>query len=282
MTLPDIRFKRGTTAKNDAYVGVDSTISIDKEAKNIRVHNGLAAGGAFKIIDETAVDSKISNAIAGMTTGGVGYKGTWNASTNTPTIPAAKSSNKGWYYKVATAGATSIDGIADWGVGDWIISNGATWDKVDNTDSVSTVNGKSGAVVLNKSDIGLSNVDNTADSAKAVLSASKLTSARTINGVEFDGSANITVYDPTKAAVGNTIPSANGTAAAGTSSNAARADHVHPLQTSVSGNAGTATKLATARTISISGDVTGSVVFDGSGNANITATLATIDCGELL
>lgn len=166
--MADIRFKRGTTAKNDAYVGVDSTISIDKEAKNIRVHNGLAAGGAFKIIDETAVDSKISNAIAGMTTGGVGYKGTWNASTNTPKIPAATSSNKGWYYKVATAGTTSIDGIDDWGIGDWIISNGATWDKVDNTDSVRTVNGKSGAVVLNKSDIGLSNVDNTADSAKAL------------------------------------------------------------------------------------------------------------------
>lgn len=40
---------------------------------------------------------------------------------------------------------------------------------------------------------------------------------------------------------------------------------------SISGNAGTATKLATPRTISLTGDVTGSVSFDGSGNAAIAA-----------
>ena len=38
-------------------------------------------------------------------------------------------------------------------------------------------------------------------------------------------------------------------------------------------NAPTATKLLTARTISLSGDVAGSVSFDGSGNADITATI---------
>lgn len=40
------------------------------------------------------------------------------------------------------------------------------------------------------------------------------------------------------------------------------------------GNADTATKLATARTIALTGDVTGSSSFDGSGNLNITATVA--------
>lgn len=44
--------------------------------------------------------------------------------------------------------------------------------------------------------------------------------------------------------------------------------------TSVTGNAGTATKLATARTISLSTDATGSVSFDGSANATIAVTLA--------
>lgn len=41
----------------------------------------------------------------------------------------------------------------------------------------------------------------------------------------------------------------------------------------LSGNASTATKLATARTISLTGDVTGSTSFDGSGNVSITATV---------
>lgn len=46
---------------------------------------------------------------------------------------------------------------------------------------------------------------------------------------------------------------------------------------SVSGNAGTATKLATARDIALSGDVTGSASFDGSANATISSTLATVN-----
>lgn len=70
-----------------------------------------------------------------------------------------------------------------------------------------------------------------------------------------------------------TAPKSAGTAAAGTSAKYAREDHVHPPQTTVSGNAGTATKLATARTISLSGDVTGSTTFDGSANKSIAATL---------
>ena len=68
-------------------------------------------------------------------------------------------------------------------------------------------------------------------------------------------------------------PLAAGTASAGSAATVARSDHRHPLQTTVSGNAGTATKLATARTISLTGDVTGSASFDGSANASIAAVV---------
>ncbi|MBK1686205.1 gp53-like domain-containing protein [Rubrivivax gelatinosus] len=64
--------------------------------------------------------------------------------------------------------------------------------------AVTSVAGRSGAVTLSKADVGLGAVNNTADSAKSVASAAKLTTARKINGVDFDGSANITVYDETK------------------------------------------------------------------------------------
>ena len=43
---------------------------------------------------------------------------------------------------------------------------------------------------------------------------------------------------------------------------------------SFTGNAATATKLATARSITLAGDVTGSTSFDGSSNVSITATVA--------
>lgn len=46
------------------------------------------------------------------------------------------------------------------------------------------------------------------------------------------------------------------------------------LDANLIGNAATATKLATARAISLTGDVTGSGSFDGSGNLSITATVA--------
>ena len=45
------------------------------------------------------------------------------------------------------------------------------------------------------------------------------------------------------------VPLVAGTAAVGTAANVARGDHVHPAQTTISGNAGSATKLQTARTI---------------------------------
>ena len=44
----------------------------------------------------------------------------------------------------------------------------------------------------------------------------------------------------------------------------------------VHGNSATATKLQTARTISLSGDVTGSASFDGSKNITITTELANV------
>jgi len=49
---------------------------------------------------------------------------------------------------------------------------------------------------LDKTAVGLGSVDNTADSSKAVLSATKLATARSINGVSFDGTADIVVSKP--------------------------------------------------------------------------------------
>ena len=85
--------------------------------------------------------------------GGVSYQGTWNASTNTPTLTSSVGT-KGFYYVVAVAGSTNLNGITDWIIGDWAIFNGSVWEKVDNTDAVTSVNGFTGAVVLTASDVG--------------------------------------------------------------------------------------------------------------------------------
>lgn len=86
------------------------------------------------------------------------YKGTWNANTNTPTLSVSGGGGvAGDYYVVSVAGATNIDGITDWKVGDWIIHNGTVWEKADHTDAVSSVAGKTGAVTLDHA-ADLSNV----------------------------------------------------------------------------------------------------------------------------
>jgi hypothetical protein len=66
---------------------------------------------------------------------------------------------------------------------------------------------------------------------------------------------------------------APGTASIGTSSKVAREDHVHPVQTTISGNSGTSSKWFTARTITLNGDVTGSVSIDGSSDVTLTTTV---------
>ena len=67
---------------------------------------------------------------------------------------------------------------------------------------------------------------------------------------------------------GTDAPKANGTASAGSANSVSRSDHVHPAQTTVSGNAGSATKLQTKRTID-------GVVFDGTGNIAHFGTCST-------
>jgi hypothetical protein len=78
--------------------------------------------------------SSITNAI-----GALNYKGTWNASTNTPTL-ASGVGTKGDYYVVSVAGNTALDGISNWGVGDWAVFNGSAWQRVEGGADLNGVN----------------------------------------------------------------------------------------------------------------------------------------------
>lgn len=78
--------------------------------------------------------SSITNAI-----GALNYKGTWDASTNTPTIVSSVGV-KGDYYVVSVAGSTNINGLSNWGIGDWIVFNGAVWQRVEGGADLNGVN----------------------------------------------------------------------------------------------------------------------------------------------
>ena len=109
-------------------------------------------GGTISATDSILIAfGKVQNQINGLI-GGSTYQGTWNASTNTPTLTSSVGT-KGYYYVVSVTGSTNLNGITDWKIGDWAIFNGTTWDKVDNTDAVVSVNGETGAVSLTTTNI---------------------------------------------------------------------------------------------------------------------------------
>lgn len=139
--------------------------------------------------------------------GGLSYQGGWNASTNTPTLTSSTGTN-GYYYVVTTAGSTNLDGITDWQIGDWAIFNGTIWQKIDQTNTVASVNGQTGAVVLDYTDVGAPSATGTGASgtwginisgnAATATSATSATSATTATNVA-GGTANKIVYNTASA-----------------------------------------------------------------------------------
>jgi uncharacterized protein YlzI (FlbEa/FlbD family) len=70
-------------------------------------------------------------------------------------------------------------------------------------------------LTLTKTKVGLGSVDNTADASKNVLSATILTTSRTINGVGFDGSQNINIEERAGTSVASAVTTTIGTRGSG-------------------------------------------------------------------
>jgi len=125
--------------------------------------------------------------------GGLSYQGTWNASTNTPTLASGVGTN-GYYYIVSTAGSTNLDGITDWQIGDWLMFNGTIWQKIDQSNLVTSVNGQTGAVSLTTTNINEgTNLYYLDSRARQSLSAGTGISYSTSTGVITNSSPDQTV-----------------------------------------------------------------------------------------
>ena len=180
-----------------------ATASVVTEARDAAlVHTATAKAWADKL-DGEVEPGKYSarywaEIIAGAATGGVVYMGTWSAAGGAfPSDPS-----RGHLYKVSVAG--EINGV-NYSVKDMIIFNGESWDKIDSTDEVTSVAGRVGAVLLTKADVGLENVDNTADLAKPVSAPQQAAlnqkqdtlvsgeSIKRLNGESLLGSGDVTI-----------------------------------------------------------------------------------------
>ena len=243
-------------------INVGEVVAQDLAEKIKVISNG--GGTSQSVIDTLASLQAQITAMAGF----VNYEGTWNASTNTPTLVSSVGT-KGDYYVVSTTGSTNLNGITTWTQGDWAIFNGSVWEKVDNTDLVTSVAGRTGAITLTTADVsGLGTI------------ATQAASNVSITGGSITGITDLAVADGGTGA--STAPNARinlglviGTDVLAPTGSAASLTSFPTFNQNTTGSAAT---LTTGRTIAITGDLGyTSPSFDGSGNVTAAGTLATVN-----
>lgn len=278
-----------TVASSGAYADLTGTPSVPTASATIPAANGTAAvgiGTTFARADhvhptdtsrEGVANKGQPNGYAGLdgsgkvptaqlpaaVVGALNYQGTWNANTNSPAL-ASGAGTKGFYYTVATAGAAALDGIGQWNVGDHAAFNGTVWEKLDGLASeVVSVAGRTGAVALAVGDV----------SGAAPLASPALTGTPTVPTAAAD--TNTTQAASTAFVLGQAAaatPLVNGTAAVGTSTRFARADHVHPTDT---------TRLGASAIPAASGQLLGGSGTAGAASAITVGTGLSLSGGTL-
>jgi len=130
-----------------------TTVTLTNSAVIGKVLTGLSVTSGAVVATDSILQAfgKVQGQINALA-GGLQFQGTWNANTNSPTITSGVGT-QGYFYIVNVAGNTTIDGNTGWQIGDWILFDGTVWQKVDNTDAVTSVNGQTGAVVLTTTNI---------------------------------------------------------------------------------------------------------------------------------
>ena len=123
--------------------GLSGTSYDGSSAVTVAIANsGVTSGtyGSAAVIPVITVNSQGQiTSVSTQATNAPAYQGTWNASTNTPTITSSVGT-PGYYYVVSVAGNTTINGVSGWNVGDWIIFENSVWQKIPGSTSESFTN----------------------------------------------------------------------------------------------------------------------------------------------
>ena len=278
VVAPDLaeKIKVITNGGGTSQVVLDTLASLQTQINNL-IPSQTGNAGKFLTTNGSAL-------AWAQVAGGLSYQGTWNASTNTPTLASGVGVN-GYYYITATAGSTNLDGITDWQIGDWLMFNGTVWQKIDQSNLVTSVNGQTGAVSLTTTDVPEGTNPYFTDArARAAISAG--------TGISYNSSTGVVTNaapDQTVALTAGTGISTSGTYPNFTVTNSAPDQTVvltgsgtttvtgtYPNFTiaSADSNVGTVTSVGgtgTVNGISLSGTVT------SSGNLTLGGSLSGVD-----
>ena len=131
-----------STIQNTAWTGLpiasNSVLGgVKIDASSITINGSVISVPAVATIGQTngiatlGSDGKLTSAqIPTSLSGAIIFKGTWDATTNTPTLVDGTGQN-GWQYAVAVAGTVNLgSGSITFVPGDFIIYNGSIWQKI--------------------------------------------------------------------------------------------------------------------------------------------------------
>lgn len=144
--VTDTELARLSGVTSDVQTQLDAKIDESREGQS----NGIATLDAGGKVPVSQLPSSLME-----------YKGTWDASTNTPTLVDGTGDTGDVY--VASAGGT-VDfgaGPITFAAGDWVIYNGTIWQKSVNSNAVASVFSRTGVVTAQSGDYTATQVTNT-------------------------------------------------------------------------------------------------------------------------
>ena len=203
VVAPDLaeRIKVITNGGGTAQFVLDTLTSLQTQITNL-IPSQTGNSGKYLTTNGSALSW-------GSISGGLNYQGTWNASTNNPTLTSSVGVN-GYYYITATAGSTNLNGITDWQIGDWLMFNGSVWQKIDQSNLVTSVNGYTGTVVLTQTDVsGTASLTTTQTLTNKTLTSPIINEILDANGNEILGlstTASSTDFLTVKNGIGVGVP----------------------------------------------------------------------------
>ncbi len=264
-----------TAAANSATAAANSATAASNSASSASSSKTAAASSAA----DAAASAQAAREAMYVSTGALIEAGEIDMSGGTYPAPLTDAAGKdlACFWKVTTAGISSLDGV-DYEVGDTLVYSSASkkFYKIDNTESVQSVNGMKGAVRLTAADVGALAATATAAAAAKLATARTITIAGDGTGsASFDGTSNVsinlTVTDDSHAHTFANLKNRPTTLAGFGITDAATSSHVHADLFSKSGGSITGQTLVNIA----SGPTIGGTSFDngwlkiGSSSAGI-------------
>ena len=225
--------------------------------QGIETDTGLTYNPSSGLLTSTLFAGALTGNVTGNVSGSSGST-TGNAATATALETAR------------TIGGTSFDGTANIAVG---LAATATALATARTIGGVSFDGTANINLPGVNAAGTQNTSGLAATATLAASATALATARTIHGVSFDGTANIDLSEVVSDTVGAMVTSNTETGITVTYQDSDNTiDFV--IGTLNQNTTGTAASWTTARTLSFTGDVTGTGSVDGSANVATALTIA--------